>query len=274
MDVRFAYQANCWGPLGGNAVGVTSIGQLPTSPSATSAARWREIGEAGYSGVELFDGNVLDYPGGVNALKADLGQLRRQAGRDLFRRQIHLRRRARSRTRAHRPRRRCGCGALRRASRRRRVAKRLEGVATRRLRAPGWRPGKGRRHRQSARPKGPLSSPSLDDRRRACRGRPDFRADLDQVLPRHRASGRGRRRCRRDGPQASSRISYVHLKGCAESRSPSPRSTRATSTMRRSCSALADTDYSGWIPPSLTPGRIPKAARRSLAFLKSTIAGT
>ena len=28
MDMRFAYQANCWGPLGGHAVGVTSIGQL------------------------------------------------------------------------------------------------------------------------------------------------------------------------------------------------------------------------------------------------------
>ena len=28
MGVRLAYHANCWGALGGNAVGVTSITQL------------------------------------------------------------------------------------------------------------------------------------------------------------------------------------------------------------------------------------------------------
>ena len=41
MDVRFAYQANCWGPLGGNAVGVTSIGQLTYVTFGDMAARSR-----------------------------------------------------------------------------------------------------------------------------------------------------------------------------------------------------------------------------------------
>ena len=61
MDVRLAYQANCWGPLGGNAVGVTSIGQLTYLTFGDMGRAIAEI-EAGYQGVELFDGNILDYP--------------------------------------------------------------------------------------------------------------------------------------------------------------------------------------------------------------------
>jgi inosose dehydratase len=72
VDVRFAYQANCWGPLGGNAVGVTSIGQLTYVTFGDMSRAIAEIGAAGYQGVELFDGNVLDYPGGAAALRAAL----------------------------------------------------------------------------------------------------------------------------------------------------------------------------------------------------------
>ena len=72
MEVRFAYQANCWGPLGGNAVGVTSIGQLTYQTFADVSRAIAEIGAAGYEGVELFDGNLLDYPGGSSALKSAL----------------------------------------------------------------------------------------------------------------------------------------------------------------------------------------------------------
>ena len=74
MEVRFAYQANCWGPLGGNAVGVTSVGQLTYLTFGDMSQAIAEIGAAGYQGVELFDGNVLDYPGGAAALKAALAQ--------------------------------------------------------------------------------------------------------------------------------------------------------------------------------------------------------
>ena len=74
MEVRLAYQANCWGPLGGNAVGVTSIGQLTYLTFGDMSRAISEIGAAGYQGVELFDGNVLDHPGGSAALKAALAQ--------------------------------------------------------------------------------------------------------------------------------------------------------------------------------------------------------
>jgi inosose dehydratase len=72
VDVRFAYQANCWGPLGGNAVGVTSIGQLTYVTFGDMSRAIAEIAAAGYQGVELFDGNVLDHPGGAPALKSTL----------------------------------------------------------------------------------------------------------------------------------------------------------------------------------------------------------
>jgi inosose dehydratase len=72
VDVRFAYQANCWGPLGGNAVGVTSVGQLTYQTFGDMSRAIAEIGAAGYQGVELFDGNVVDYPGGSSALKSAL----------------------------------------------------------------------------------------------------------------------------------------------------------------------------------------------------------
>ena len=72
MNVRFAYQANCWGPLGGNAVGVTSIGQLTYVTFGDMARAIADIAAAGFEGVEMFDGNVLDYPGGPSALKSVL----------------------------------------------------------------------------------------------------------------------------------------------------------------------------------------------------------
>jgi len=74
VEVRFAYQANCWGPLGGNAVGVTSVGQLTYLTFGDISQAIAQIGAAGYQGVELFDGNLLDYPRGAAALKADLAQ--------------------------------------------------------------------------------------------------------------------------------------------------------------------------------------------------------
>ena len=57
---RYAYHANCWGPLGGNAVGVTSIAQLTYRTFGDMALAAREIAAAGYEGIEFFDGNILD----------------------------------------------------------------------------------------------------------------------------------------------------------------------------------------------------------------------
>lgn len=57
---KFAYHANCWGPLGGEAVGVTSITRLTYRTYADMAEAAREIAAAGYEGIEMFDGNALD----------------------------------------------------------------------------------------------------------------------------------------------------------------------------------------------------------------------
>ena len=69
---KLAYHANCWGPLGGNAVGVTSIAELTYRTFGDMDRAIAEIGEVGYSGVELFDGNLLDYDGRRGELRATL----------------------------------------------------------------------------------------------------------------------------------------------------------------------------------------------------------
>ncbi len=58
---KLGYQANCWGPLGGDAVGVTSIKDLYYRTFADMSRAFADIGEAGYQGVEIFDGNLVDY---------------------------------------------------------------------------------------------------------------------------------------------------------------------------------------------------------------------
>ena len=74
MPVKLAYHANCWGALGGNAVGVTSITRLTYRTFGDMERAIREIGEAGYAGVELFDGNLLDYAGRYGELRDTLKQ--------------------------------------------------------------------------------------------------------------------------------------------------------------------------------------------------------
>jgi inosose dehydratase len=74
VPVRFAYHANCWGDLGGNAVGVTSISQLTYRTFGDMERAITEIGAAGYQGVELFDGNLLDYEGRFGDLRSILGK--------------------------------------------------------------------------------------------------------------------------------------------------------------------------------------------------------
>ncbi len=74
MRVKLAYHANCWGALGGNAVGVTSITQLTYRTFGDMERAIREIGAAGYTGTELFDGNLLDYEGRYGELRNALEQ--------------------------------------------------------------------------------------------------------------------------------------------------------------------------------------------------------
>ena len=69
MGTRWAYHANCWGPLGGDPVGVTSITQLTYRTFADMERAFADIAEAGYEGVEVFDGNILDYSADEKKLK-------------------------------------------------------------------------------------------------------------------------------------------------------------------------------------------------------------
>ena len=74
MRWKTAYQTNCWGALGGDAVGVTSITRLTYRTFADMERAVREIAEAGYQGVELFDGNLLDYDGRMGEFRRLLEQ--------------------------------------------------------------------------------------------------------------------------------------------------------------------------------------------------------
>ena len=76
MSIRLAYHANCWGPLGGAPVGVTSIGRLTYQTFGDINRAIAEIGATGYEGVELFDGNILEnssYPTMLRAALASAG---------------------------------------------------------------------------------------------------------------------------------------------------------------------------------------------------------
>ena len=74
MAVKLAYHANCWGPLGGNAVGVTSITELTYRTFADMDRAFADIARAGYEGVEIFDGNLLDEtPANLRRQLADAG---------------------------------------------------------------------------------------------------------------------------------------------------------------------------------------------------------
>lgn len=71
---KLAYHANCWGGLGGDAVGVTSVTQLAYRTFGDMDRACADIAAAGYAGVELFDGNLLDYSAGeMRKLLADNG---------------------------------------------------------------------------------------------------------------------------------------------------------------------------------------------------------
>jgi inosose dehydratase len=69
---KLAYHANCWGLLGGNAVGVTSISELTYRTFGDMERAIAEIGSLGFDGVELFDGNLLDNEGRRSPLRSTL----------------------------------------------------------------------------------------------------------------------------------------------------------------------------------------------------------
>jgi inosose dehydratase len=61
MTVKLACHANCWGPLGGHPVGVTSVKDLFYRTFGDMPRAFAEIAAAGYQAVEIFDGNLIEH---------------------------------------------------------------------------------------------------------------------------------------------------------------------------------------------------------------------
>jgi inosose dehydratase len=74
--MKLAYQTNGWGGVVGHPAGVTSVKDLYYLANGSTEQALEEIGAAGYSGVELFDGNLVQYAG----REAELRQLMQRAG--------------------------------------------------------------------------------------------------------------------------------------------------------------------------------------------------
>jgi inosose dehydratase len=74
--MRLSYQTITWGGVVGHPVGVTSIKDLFYLANGSTEAAVRDIAAAGYSGVEMFDGNLHQYedrPGDLHRLLDSAG---------------------------------------------------------------------------------------------------------------------------------------------------------------------------------------------------------
>jgi len=72
--MRFSHATNFRGVVG-HPAGVTSIKDLFYLANGDIELSIREVASTGYSGIELFDGNLIEFPGGLNALKVLLTEL-------------------------------------------------------------------------------------------------------------------------------------------------------------------------------------------------------
>jgi inosose dehydratase len=74
--MRLGYHSITWGGVTGDATGVTSVKDLVYRVPGDMHRALREIAAAGYVGVEMFDGNVLDFaddPDELRGLLAETG---------------------------------------------------------------------------------------------------------------------------------------------------------------------------------------------------------
>lgn len=70
--MKLGYESNTWGPIVGDATGITSIKDLFYRSEGDTLKSVREIGECGYQGIEIFDGNVMDFVDDLTPLKQAL----------------------------------------------------------------------------------------------------------------------------------------------------------------------------------------------------------
>jgi inosose dehydratase len=70
--MRLGHQANAWGGVVGHPVGVTSIKDAFYLTPGDTLQTLRQVAAAGYEGVELFDGNLAEFAGEPEVLRAAL----------------------------------------------------------------------------------------------------------------------------------------------------------------------------------------------------------
>ncbi|EXX89458.1 sugar phosphate isomerase [Paenibacillus darwinianus] len=68
--MKWGYQTNTWGGVVGHPAGVTSVKDLYYLANGSTEEAVKDIAAAGYEGIELFDGNLMQY-------EERLGELRR-----------------------------------------------------------------------------------------------------------------------------------------------------------------------------------------------------
>jgi inosose dehydratase len=77
--LKLSYQTNAWDGVVGHPVGVTSVKDLFYLATGSTEHALREIAAAGYQGVEIFDGNLVEYEGRED----ELGRLLEENGLQL-----------------------------------------------------------------------------------------------------------------------------------------------------------------------------------------------
>jgi inosose dehydratase len=74
--LKLSYHTITWGGVVGHPVGVTSVKDLFYLANGATEPALRDVAAAGYAGVELFDGNLIEYehrPGDLRQLLGEIG---------------------------------------------------------------------------------------------------------------------------------------------------------------------------------------------------------
>jgi inosose dehydratase len=69
-EMNLAYHTITWGGVIGHPAGVTDVKELYYLASGSTEQALADIGQAGYAGCELFDGNIVAYADQINTLGA------------------------------------------------------------------------------------------------------------------------------------------------------------------------------------------------------------
>ena len=270
---KLAYHANCWGPLGGDAVGVTSITRLAYRTFGDMQVAARDIAAAGYEGIEFFDGNVLDGEGDdYPVMRGILAETQLCASRQSTAAAISssptcLTRNSPASCRRHEAAQALGAEHLVVGG----GARRYDGTRESDYDALAAALDKVLVDRQRARAQGALPSASVDDRRKPRGGAQNLFARRGSASVRIPRIWRPRAATSpRMVREHASRISYVHLKGWQREPFAFVPVGRGDCDNGAVIRALKDIGYAGWICNELDAWPDPAAgARESRAFVEA-----